>query len=538
MSIGRSSLILASGTVVSRLLGFVNAVVLARTLGIVGSGADAFALANHLPNTIYSIVAGGVLTAVLVPHIVRAIGHSDGGAGYINKLLTLGILVFAAIATIATLSAPWLVNLYAQDGASGTVGFGPDEMKLAIMFAWWCLPQVFFYAIFSLCSEVLNARGLFGPATWAPIVNNVVGIVGTLILGSVFTGDFSTATDWGLNEVALLGGSATAGVVSQALIIALFLRKAGVRFRFDFNFKGVGLRTASTDALWTLALVAVWQIAVIIQSNVASLTTASGDAGIAVLRFSWLIFMLPHSVVTVSLATAYFTRMSAHVRDENYVAFSNDIRDSIAQIGNLLVIASVGIWVVSPLVTQVFSTADHGQMAAVVSLYVIALLPYGVQYILQRAMYSLGDARTPFIAQVIQTVVFCGIALYVSTKPPTEIAAGLALAMTIAVWIQAAIVAGVLHKKLGKLFDFTEVKSLVVYLVAAIPAAAVGFGIRNLLGDAAPTDQTSVIVLALVKSLVVGIAMIAVYFGTLLALRDKTTRDFVAPLRRLGNKRA
>jgi putative peptidoglycan lipid II flippase len=70
--IGRSSLVLGSGTVVSRVLGFISAVVLARTVGLVGSGADAFALANQLPNSVYVIVAGGVLSSVFVPQIVKA----------------------------------------------------------------------------------------------------------------------------------------------------------------------------------------------------------------------------------------------------------------------------------------------------------------------------------------------------------------------------------------------------------------------------------------------------------------------------------
>lgn len=538
MNIGRASLILASGTIVSRLLGFVNAVVLARTLGLVGSGADAFALANHLPNTIYAIVAGGVLTAVLVPHLVRSLAHDDGGVGYINKLLTLGFVVFAVIALAATLSAPWLVGLYSQENSTGgAAGFGPAEFHLAILFAWWCLPQIFFYAVFSLCSEVLNARGYFGPATWAPIVNNVVGITGTLVLGALFTGQFSNAADWDLTEVALLGGATTLGVVSQAATILFFLKKAKVTFRFDFNFRGVGLRTVSKDALWTLALVSVWQIAVIIQSNVASLTTASGDAGIAVLRFSWLIFILPHSIVTISLSTAYFTRMSSHVRDQNFVGLSRDIRDSIAQIGNLLVLASVGIWVVSPLITQIFSTEDSNQMAGVVSIYIIALLPYGVQYILQRAMYALGDARTPFYAQVVQTIVFSAIAIAVSSQKPEFIAIGLAGAMTIAVWIQALIVAVVLHRRMGKLFDFSEVRSLVTFAIAAVPASIVGFVVRELLGTEPSPQAGTMIVMAILKAAVVAVVMVIAYFGTLLLLRDGTTREFIAPLtRRLKNR--
>ena len=80
-NLGRAGALLASGTIVSRILGFASAILLARILGTVGSGADTFALANQLPNNIYALIAGGVLTAVLVPHIVRAGAHADGPSG-------------------------------------------------------------------------------------------------------------------------------------------------------------------------------------------------------------------------------------------------------------------------------------------------------------------------------------------------------------------------------------------------------------------------------------------------------------------------
>ena len=171
--IARASALLASGTLVSRILGFISGVVLAQTLGSYGTGANTFALANQLPNNIYAIIAGGLLSAVFVPAIVRASLHDDGGQRFVNRLVTLGIVVFVVAAVIATLAAPVLVNLYAQ---SGERGFSDDDLALAVAFAYWCLPQVLFYALYSLLGEVLNARGIFGPFTWAPALNNVVAI--------------------------------------------------------------------------------------------------------------------------------------------------------------------------------------------------------------------------------------------------------------------------------------------------------------------------------------------------------------------------
>jgi putative peptidoglycan lipid II flippase len=215
-SLGRAGVFLASGTVVSRLLGFTAAIILARTLGTVGSGADAFALANQLPNNIYALVAGGILTAILVPQIVKATSHRDGGQAFINKIVTIGFLLFLLIGVIATVLAPALVSLYAQESVAGGRGFTSDDIALATALAYWCLPQVLFYALYSLLAEVLNARKVYGPFTWAPVVNNVILITGLLIFATVFHRvDTSDALSWSPAMVSLLGASATTGVADD-----------------------------------------------------------------------------------------------------------------------------------------------------------------------------------------------------------------------------------------------------------------------------------------------------------------------------------
>ncbi len=539
MSIGRSSLLLASGTVVSRILGFINAVVLARTLGLVGSGADAFALANQLPNNIYAIVAGGVLSAVLVPHIVKSGLNTDGGANFINKLLTLGIATFAVVAVLATLAAPLFVGLYAQQSAgTGDLGFSTAEINLAVAFAWWCLPQVFFYAVYSLLGEVLNAKGLFGPFTWAPVLNNIVAIGGMLWLGAVFGGSVSIATDWSGGEIAILAGSATAGVAAQSLILFAFLGRAGIRFRPDFRFRGVGLGETGKIAAWTLGMILVTQLAGILQSNIASLATTNGDPGLAVLRFGWLVFMLPHSVVTVSLATAYFTRMSTDVRDGNWAALSADIRQSLARVGLFMVLASAGLWVTAPFVAQVFDSSATSGLAPVISLYAVGLVPFGIVFVLQRVFYALGDTRTPFLVQLAQAAVFAGLALWVGTGGTDSVATGLAVAMSVSTWVQAVVMGVVLHRRLGKLFDRTEIASLATFALAVIPSVALGLLVGNIAHGILVVEWGTSILEAIVTAGLVTLVMGVSYIGGLVALRNDTAMNVVAPFRNRDDKRA
>jgi putative peptidoglycan lipid II flippase len=535
-SLGRASLFLASGTVVSRILGFISAIILARTLGIVGSGADTFALANQLPNNIYAIVAGGVLSAVLVPHIVKAGLDRDGGQAFINKIITLGFVIFLAVAILATLLAPALVALYAQQGGVGSRGFSPDEMALAIAFAYWCLPQILFYALYSLLSEVLNARKVFGPFTWAPALNNIVAMTGLVVFGVLFPGpDTANAKEWTSEMVAVLAGSATLGVAAQAFILLAFWRRAGLGFRPDFQWRGVGLAATGRAASWMFGMIVVAQIAGIVQANVASLAAGSGAPGLAVLRFSWLIFMLPHSVVAVSLATAYFTRMSTHARDGDVDAVRSDFRDSVSRIGLFMVLASVGLIVVAlPFARQFGVTFEAiAAMSTVIVLYVLGLVPFSVLFVIQRVFYALEDTRTPFFIQLAQATVFVGLALAVSALDAGRIAFGIALATTIAGWFQCLLALVLLRKKLGGLMVGSILGRYGVYFLAAIPAAAAGVGILIALGGGDPNGfLLSSAVSAGLGMAVITVVMTLVYSMVLVLMRNSDMLAVWQPLRR------
>jgi putative peptidoglycan lipid II flippase len=533
-SLGRSSVILASGTVVSRVLGFISAIILARTLGTVGAGADTFALANQLPNNIYAIVAGGVLSAVLVPHIVKAGLDKDGGQSFVNKIVTLGFVIFLAVAILATLLAPALVALYSQSGGEGGRGFSPEEIALAVAFAYWCLPQVLFYALYSLLSEVLNARKVFGPFTWAPALNNIVAMAGLVAFSILFPGvNTADALVWTPAMVTVLAGSATAGVAAQALILFLFWRKAGLTFRADFHWRGVGLGRTGRAVSWMFGMILVAQIAGVVQANVASLA-AGGDApSLAILRFSWLIFMLPHSVVAVSLATAYFTRMSTHARDGDLSAVRSDFMESVSRIGFFMVLASAGLIVVSLPFARQFGGEPESirAMALVIALYSLGLVAFSVLFVVQRVFYALEDTRTPFFLQVVQATLFISLALAVATLPVGQIAWGLALSASIAGGFQTLVAIVVLRRKLGGLSLKPLLVNFAKFSLAALPASAAGLGL--LLGWGGTDGGAYLSESALWSGVVMGgitLVMVLVYGAVLLLLRSEDARAVLEPV--------
>jgi len=523
--IGRAGTIMASGTIVSRLLGFLGAILLARTLGTVGSGADAFALANQLPNNIYALIAGGVLTAVLVPQIVRASSNRDGGAAYINKIVTFGFVIFLSLAALATVLAPLLVMVYAQQGGDASRGFSADDIALATALAYWCLPQVLFYALYSLFGEVLNARRVFGPFTWAPVVNNLVFITGLLIFGALFSErDTSRALEWTPGMVTLLGGGATAGIATQALILLVFWRRAGIRYRPDFHWRGVGLAATGKAAGWLFGMILVAQIAGVVQANVATLATSDGEAGLAILRFSWLLFMVPHSVITVSLATAYFTRMSSHASTGDTTSLRNDVTVSLRRIGSMMVLASAGLIALAISFARLFGgSADQiDAMATVLVAYALGLVPFSLVFVLQRVYYALGDTRTPFFFQLIHAAVFIAVAIVASVQPSPAIASTLAVGASFASTVQFLAALVLLRRRVGGLGVGPLALALLWFLAAAIPAAFAGWATLQWWGAGEPAGFVRDSTLGALSGLAAGgVVVTGVYIGVLLLTRNK-----------------
>ena len=538
--LGRASAALASGTVVSRVLGFVSAAVLAWTIGQTNQGANAFAIANQLPNNIYAIIAGGLLSAVLVPQIIRAAHHDDGGQRFVNRLVTLGIVVFLAVTLLATLCAPLLVALYVGQGGSALKGGG---VALAVNLAYWCLPQIFFYAIYSLLGEVLNARGVFGPFTWAPLLNNVVAIAGLVVFAILFGVDpaHRDPASWDAAKVALLAGSATLGVAAQALILLVFWRRTGLTFRPDFRWRGVGLGSAGRAAAWTFGMILITQLAGIVQSQVAQ-SAGEHDPSAAVLRTSWLIFMLPHSVVAVSIATPYFTRMSAHARDGQLSAVRDDLSTSLRTIILLIAGAAVAL-AASAIPFAAFFAHDTREtvgISGVLLAYLVGLVPFSTTFLVQRTFYALGDTRTPFLVQLVQSGLFVGGALTVLLLrlPPSAIGAGIAIVTSLAGTVQAVVMIALLRRRLGGIDGRLLLRRFTLYALAMIPAAVVGVLVLWGLGGLAPLGLPTIgfalanKVTQLVSVVIIGGATIAVYFGVLALARVPEWADLVRPLRR------
>ena len=530
MNAGRASAIIASGTMVSRVLGFVKMVVLAAAIGQSSSAAaETFGLANQLPNNVYALVAGGVMSAVLVPQIVKASKGADGGESYVSKILTLGGTVFLLLAVVATVAAPVLVQVYAVSGGDDGLGFTNEQMALATALAYWCMPQILFYAIYTLLGEIYNARSQFGPYTWAPVVNNLVSIAGLGAFMLLFGGEQANrAVDvWDADRIALLGIVTTGGVAVQALVLVIFFRKTGLRFRLDFGWRGVGLGATGKAAMWLFGIVIIGQIKGVVQSRVASMGEV---ANIATMQNSWFVFSLPHSIIAVSIAIAYFTRMSHHASESNLPGIRADLSSALRGVGMLTTISAVALAVVAIPFAR-FLDPDFELMVAmaqVIWAFLLCLVAFSAEYVIQRVFFALGDTRTPFFYACFGMFVTFSLLWLASMLPGEWIIVGVALAVSGANLVSCTVWLILVRRKIGPFgFKLVGLRHL-QYLAYALPAAAAGAGVVWALGGYTEGGfGAHNWVGSLTTCMSAGVAMALIYFGLLYLTRNPDFRATV-----------
>lgn len=542
----RSSAVMAVGTIVSRLTGLVRSLVLVWALGST-LFADTFTLANAIPTSIYILVAGGALNAVFVPQLVRAMkSDDDGGEAFGNRLLTLTTIGLAVATAVSVVIAPLLIRLW----GSGSL-LDPENrpyFELAVAFARYCLPQIFFMGLFVIIGQILNSRGRFGPMMFAPIANNLVAIV--VFSAFIVVSDADQPAEITGGQIALLGLGSTLGIAVQSMCLLPVLRRAGFRLRPRFDFRGTGLGRSGRLAVWTIGFVLVNQLWFLTATRLT--TGVSTEAyelyghdspgyGLTPYLQAFLISQLPHAVIAVSLVAALLPKMSRSAASGATDEVRSDLSYGLRMIAVSMLPAVAAFLALGPDLTNGIyrlvgehMTQDAASFIGLVLMgFAPALLGFSSHYTMLRGFYAYEDTRTPVFIQlvVVCTGVICAITAYF-VLPLEWKTVGIAVAYGIGYWSGFAVSGSVLRRRLGGL-DGRRV--LRTYVRAGVAAALAG-----LLGFAAARGTTELVGTApwaaLTATLVGGLVLLGAYLLVANRLRISELDDIVSLVRgRLGD---
>ncbi|WP_405659945.1 murein biosynthesis integral membrane protein MurJ [Streptomyces sp. NBC_00079] len=534
----KSSAVMAAGTMVSRLTGFIRSALIVSALGV-GLLGDTFQVAYQLPTMIYILTVGGGLNSVFVPQLVRAMKEDeDGGEAFANRLLTLVMVALGGLTVLAVLGAPLLIRLL-----SDSVARDPAANEVGVTFVRYFLPSIFFMGVHVVMGQILNARGKFGAMMWTPVLNNIVIIV---TLG-MFIWVYGTAADSGMKVTnippegqRLLGIGVLLGLVVQALAMIPYLRETGFRLRLRFDWRGHGLGKAVTLAKWTVLFVLANQAGAIV---VSQLSTSAGKAspvdgtGFAAYANAQLIWGLPQAIITVSLMAALLPRISRSAAEGDGGAVRDDISQGLRTTAVAIVPIAFGFLALGiPMCTLIFGSSGISEatnMGFMLMAFALGLIPYSVQYVVLRAFYAYEDTRTPFYNTVIVAAVNAGASvLCYFVLPPRWAVAGMAASYGLAYAIGVGVAWNRLRKRLGGDLDGARVLRTYARLgIASVPAAllsgAACYEIGHTLGQG--------VVGSLAALLAGGVVLLGIFFVAARKMRIEELNSLVGMVRgRLG----
>lgn len=466
-SLAHASGSMALATVISRVTGLVAKLLLAAALGF-GLLNDSYNIANELPNMVYELLLGGVLSSVAIPVLIRAQRTDpDGGDAYAQRLLTMSTVALVAGTAAAVAAAPWLIRLSVTGGPHASPA-------LATAFAYLLLPEILFYGLAALIGAVLNSRGVFGPPAWAPVANNLV-LIAVISTYMLTPGRISLQPNlMGDIKLWVLGLGTTLGIVVQAAVLLPALCRSGLRWRWRWGWDP-RLSSFSGLAGWVFLYVLAGQIGLVVTYRIAS---ATAGGGVATYAYAWILLIVPYGVLGNSVLTALMPRISRATADGNISAVVADLSLG-TRISALLLLPISALFTVAggQIATVLFSyghsdLAQADRLGQTLAASAFGLLPYAVVLLQLRVFYALDDARTPTVIMAFMIIGKIGLSILSAILlSPQQVVVGLAAANS-ASFVVGAVVGQVwLSYRLGRL-NTPQMASTVARITLAASAAA------------------------------------------------------------------
>jgi murein biosynthesis integral membrane protein MurJ len=458
---------MALGTLASRITGFLRTALLVAALGT-GLLADAYNTANTIPFIVYDLLLGGILTAVVVPLIVKARERDPRyGKLFEQRLFTLAIAGLALITVAAIALAPVFVSLYGGK-------FSGDQRTLAVLFTRLFAVQIFFLGVSAFVGALLNTRQRFIAPMWAPVLNNIVICCTAIVFLLVTTGAVTPASITG-GEVAVLAGGTIGGIVLQTMALWPSLRGSGFRWRPRLDFQRGELGHIFALGAWTLGYVVITQFGFLITTRL--LNSVGNDAegyGYTPYFNAYQLFQLPYAIIGVTVITALLPRMSEHAAEGRAGMVRDDFSSGLRLASVIILPTAALMAVLGPAIaTTLFahgstSHEDALVIGRVLQIFAIALVPFAAYQLMLRVFYAYGDTRTPAFVAVgtVTTNVLLALTAY-NLLDHEHVAMGIAGGFGVANTVGGLLSWLVLRRRLGGL-DGRKIARTYLKLVVAI----------------------------------------------------------------------
>jgi putative peptidoglycan lipid II flippase len=419
----KSAAVVSSMTFLSRILGFIRDIVIARLFGA-GLGTDVFFVAFKIPNFLRRLFAEGAFSQAFIPVLAeyRERGDNDLKGLIASTSGTLAGILFI-ITAIGVIAAPIIIMVFAP-------GFidHPEKLTLAGDLLTITFPYLFFISLTALAGSILNSFGKFAVPAFTPVFLNIA-LIGSAIWLSPYFEQPVTALAWGV----FIGG------LVQLLFQIPFLIGINQLPRPRWDRQNSGVKKIFKLMIPAMFGVSVSQINLLLDTLLASfLVTGS----ISWLYYSDRLVEFPLGVFGIALATVILPNLSKKHASESTVAFSNTIDWALRWVFIIATPAAIGlVYLAEPLLITLFQygefTAEHAHQASLsLMAYGLGLLPFIFIKVLAPGYYARQDTKTPvkigiiamisnMVLNVILMLQFAHVGLALATALSAGLNAGL-----------------------------------------------------------------------------------------------------------------
>ncbi|HEY5304151.1 MAG TPA: lipid II flippase MurJ [Acidimicrobiales bacterium] len=444
---GGRVLSMAGGTAASRLTGLFRVLVLAWVLGFTPL-ADSFNLANTIPNMLFDLVIGGVLSATFIPVVVERLSIDGERRAWrsISTVVTVAVVALAVSSVLAWVCAPWIIDGFTflqHAKTTSALRTLHSQRRVATEFLRWFVPQIFFYGVIGIATALLNVRRKFAIGSWAPVANNVICMLVLVWFHLVDpTPSINSVSD--SRDLLWLGLGTTAGVAVQFLVMWPSLVRSDLgRLRFRFDVHDPALRSIGRLGSWTLMMVITNQASLYV--ILAFAFGVGGSGPVSAYTYGWSFMQMPYAVVVVSVLGVLTPQLAEFATRGDFQSLSERLSFGLRQSLVIIIPCTVTLIILAqPLVGILLNHLDAStQLPAGTVLAILAAgLPgFTIFQLCVRGLQAMQRAVDVFALYALENAVTIALCVVIGRHSLAGLTASVSIAYALAAVVALIVLA-------------------------------------------------------------------------------------------------